>query len=79
MHSIQYRPQIDCNKYEANEGAAAFGCRCSFSGWRVWSIVAYTVGCTWLIYSLCMAHTWPMYDLYGSNSMYAKFNIFFGT
>ena len=26
--------------------------------------VACTVGCTWLMYSLCMVHTWPMYDLY---------------
>ena len=24
--------------------------------------VACTVGCTWLMYSLCMAHIWPMYD-----------------
>ena len=21
-------------------------------------------GCTWLMYSLCMAHIWPMYDLH---------------
>ena len=26
--------------------------------------VACTVGCTWLMYSLCMVHIWPMYDLY---------------
>ena len=26
--------------------------------------VACTVGCTWLMYSLCMAHVWPMYDLH---------------
>ena len=26
--------------------------------------VASTVGCTWLMCSLCMAHIWPMYDLY---------------
>ena len=26
--------------------------------------VACTVGCTWLMYSLCMAHILPMYDLY---------------
>ena len=26
--------------------------------------VACTVGCTWLMYSLCMAHIWPMYDLH---------------
>ena len=25
---------------------------------------ACTVGCTWLMCSLCMAHIWPMYDLY---------------
>ena len=26
--------------------------------------VACTVGCTWLMCSLCMAHIWPMYDLH---------------
>ena len=26
--------------------------------------VASTVGCTWLMFSLCMAHIWPMHDLY---------------
>ena len=26
--------------------------------------VACTVGCTWLMYSSCMAHIWPMYDLH---------------
>ena len=26
--------------------------------------VACTVGCAWLMYSLCMAHIWPMYDLH---------------
>ena len=26
--------------------------------------VACTVGCIWLMYSLCMAHIWPMHDLY---------------
>ena len=26
--------------------------------------VACTVGCAWLMYSLCMVHIWPMYDLY---------------
>ena len=25
--------------------------------------VAYAVGCTWLMYSLCMAQIWPMHDL----------------
>ena len=25
MYSLQYRPQMDHNKYEGNEGAAAFG------------------------------------------------------
>ena len=45
--------------------------------------VACTVGCTWLVYSLCMAHTWPMYDTYMAYiaciSIYAKFGIFTGT
>ena len=35
----------------------------SFFGCWVWSICG-LVGCTWLMYSLCMAHIWPMYDLY---------------
>ena len=26
--------------------------------------VACTVGCTWLMHSLCVAHTWAMYDLH---------------
>ena len=26
--------------------------------------VACTVGCTWFMYSLCMAHVWSMYDLH---------------
>ena len=26
--------------------------------------VACTAGCTWLMYSLCMAHIWLMYDLH---------------
>ena len=35
-----------------------------FSGYWYGPSVACTVGCTWLMYSLCMAHIWPMYDLY---------------
>ena len=45
--------------------------------------VACTVGCTWLMYSLCMAHIWPMYDLYiyglyGPTFIYSKFSTFTG-
>ena len=41
--------------------------------------VACTVGCTWLMYSLCVAHIWPMYDLYSRIFIYAKFSIFTST
>ena len=30
---------------------------------------ACTVGCTWLMYSLCMAHIWPMYDLHMAHTL----------
>ena len=63
MYSLQYRPQMDHNKYEENGGG---GLRPPppFSGYGYGPSVACTVGCTWLMYSLCMAHIWPMYDLY---------------
>ena len=40
---------MEHNKYEENGYGPSVAC---------------TVGCTWLMYSLCMAHIWPMYDLY---------------
>ena len=55
---------MDHNKYEENEGAAAFGRRPHFLDIGHGPSVACTVGCTWLMYSLCMAHIWSMYDLY---------------
>ena len=63
MYSLQYRPQMDHNKYEENGGG---GLRPPppFSGYGYGPSVACTAGCTWLMYSLCMAHIWPMYDLY---------------
>ena len=35
-----------------------------FSGYGYGPSVACAVGCAWLMYSLFMAHIWPMYDLY---------------
>ena len=35
-----------------------------FSRYGYGPSVACIVGCTWLMYSLCMAHIWPMYDLH---------------
>ena len=32
--------------------------------------VACILGCTWLMYSLCMAHLWSIYDLYMVNMTY---------
>ena len=63
MHSLQYRPQMDHNKYEEN-GGRRLRRRPHFLDIGYGPSVACTVGCTWLMYSLCMAHIWPMYDLY---------------
>ena len=64
MYSLQYRPQMDHNEYEENEEAVAFGRRPHFLDIGYGPSMACIVGCTWLMYSLCMAHIWPMYDLY---------------
>ena len=65
MYSLQYRPQMDHNEYGENEVAAAFGHRLPhFLDIGYGPSVACTAGCTWLMYSLCMAHIWPMYDLH---------------
>ena len=64
MYSLQYRPQMDHNKYEENGGAGGFATAPHFLDIGYGPSVACTVGCTWLMYSLCMAHIWPMYDLY---------------
>ena len=60
MHSLQYKPQMDHDKYEEKGGRR----RPPLSGYGHGPSAACTVGCTWLMYSLCMAHIWPMYDLY---------------
>ena len=66
MYSLQYKAQMDHNKYKENgaaaEGAAAFGRRPHFLQIYYVPSVACTLGCTWLMYSLCMAHIWPMHD-----------------
>ena len=58
---LQYRPQMDHNEYEENGGRQLR--RHNFLDIGYGPSVACTVGCTWLMYSLCMAHIWPMYDL----------------
>ena len=63
MYSLQYRPQMEHNKYGEN-GGRRLRRRPPFSGYGYGPSVACTAGCTWLMYSLCMAHIWPMYDLY---------------
>ena len=55
---------MDQTLYPENEGAAAEGRRPHFLHIYYGPSVACTVGCTLLMYSLCMAHIWPMYDLY---------------
>ena len=44
--------------------AAAFSRRPHFVDIGYGPSVACTVGCTWLMYSLCMPGIWPMYDLH---------------
>ena len=63
MYSLQYRPQMDHNKYEEN-GGRGFAAAPRFLDIGYGPSVACTVGCTWLMCSLCMAHIWPMHDLY---------------
>ena len=60
MYSLQYRPQMDHTLIQKMGG----GRRPHFLHIYYGPSVACTVGCTWLTYSLCMAHIWPMYDLY---------------
>ena len=69
MYSLQYRPQMDHNKYEEN-GGWRLGCRPHFLDIGNGPAVACTVGCTWLMYSLCMAHIWPMYDLHMAHILF---------
>ena len=61
MYSLQYRLQMDHDKYGENDPEAAAP---HFLDIGYGPSVACTVGCTWLMYSLCMAHIWPMYDLH---------------
>ena len=52
-------------QYPENEGAAAEGRHPpTFVLVHYGPSVAHTVGCTWILYSVCMAHIWSMYDLY---------------
>ena len=55
--------KLDHNKYE-EWGGGGFAAAPHFLDIGYGPSVACTVGCTWLMYSLCMAHIWPMYDLY---------------
>ena len=63
MYSLQYRPQMDHNEYEEN-GGGGFATDPHFLDVGYGPSVACTLGCTWLTYSLCMAHIWPMLDLH---------------
>ena len=54
---------MDHNKYQEN-GVGGFAAAPHFLDIGYGPSVACTVGCTWLIYSLCMARLWPMYDLH---------------
>ena len=63
MYSLQYRPQMDHTQYPENGGRSEAAAP-HFLHIYYGPSVACTVGCTWLMYSLCMAHIWPMYDLY---------------
>ena len=63
MYSLQYRPQMDHNKYKKN-GGGGFAAAPHFLDIGYGPSVAFIVGCAWLMYSLCMAHIWPMYDLH---------------
>ena len=45
-------------------GECGFAAAPHFLDIRYAPSVACTVGCTWLIYSWCVAHIWPMYDLH---------------
>ena len=64
MYSLQYRrPQTDHTRYLENEGALRPPTP-HFLHISYGPSVACTVGCTWLMYGLCMAHIWPMYDLH---------------
>ena len=53
---------MDHNKYEENRDGG-FVAAPHFLDIGYGPSVACTVGSTWLMYSLCMAHIWPMYDL----------------
>ena len=53
---------MDHTQYLENEGVAAEGPHFLYIHYG--ASVACTVGSTWLMYSLCMAQIWPMYDLY---------------
>ena len=54
---------MDHNEYEEN-GEGGFVAAPHFLDIGYSPSVACTVGCTWLMYSLCMAHMWPMYGLH---------------
>ena len=63
MYSLQYWPQMDHTQYPEN-GERRRSRLPLFLHIYYGPSVACTVGCTWLMYNLCMAHIWPMYDLH---------------
>ena len=64
MYSLQYRPQMNHSKCKENGGRRPKAAAPHFLDIGYGPSVACTVGWTWLMYSLCMAHVWLMYDLH---------------
>ena len=63
MYSLQYRPQMD-HTHIQKMGGGGEAATPHFLHIYYGPSVACTVGCKWLMYSLCLVHIWPMYDLY---------------
>ena len=63
MYRLQYRPQMVHTPYPENGGSGEAAAP-HFLHIYYGPSVACAVGCTWLMYSLCVAHIWPMYDLH---------------
>ena len=55
---------MDHNKYEEKGGGGLRPAPIRFLEIGYGPSVAVTVGCTWIMYSLYMAHIWPLYDVY---------------
>ena len=81
MYSLQYRPQMDHNKYKEN---GCGGLRPPpFSPYLLWSICGLYcrlyMADIQLMNGPYMAYVWPIYGLYSRSFIYAKFSIFAST